>query len=301
MACRGGGVKALSAGPRTVAILRLPVKLALCALAACAVAPAAQAGEAPCWYENGVVVVGAELMGVAGDYILDTGTPATQLAETQAQQAGYEATQLTGEVRLAGLTLKDRTVAVADIDVRTGLLPTHIAGIIGSDLLKDLVLEVSFSPCRIGLWPAGKAPRLRAVKTLRLHWIAGRPAIPAKVSDGATEDDVLLSVATGADAPVRLNEAFASVPAAEPPQEVFPYGVLRPRLASVAFAGHVWRELPGGLLKSDAGVDGEVGAPLLVGLKVRFDFPAGRLLLAAPNEEGPGSRRGPDRKALRRR
>src|SRR4051812_7377975 len=52
--------------------------LALFALLALTAAPAC-AGEAACWFEGGVIVVGAEVMGVPGDYILDTATPHTQL------------------------------------------------------------------------------------------------------------------------------------------------------------------------------------------------------------------------------
>lgn len=261
------------------------MKLALFAFAAAfaaalAAGPAARAGEARCWYENGVVVVGAEVMGVAGDYILDTGQAATQLAETQAQTAGFEETALTGEVRLAGITLADRPVAVADIDVRTGLLPTHIAGVLGADLFKGLVLDVTPVPCRIGVWRPGEAPRLKAVASLPITWVAGRPTIPATVSDGASGQAVALSVATGGDAPVRLSETLAGAPGAARPAELYPYGVYRPRLTALAFAGHVWRELPAGLLKAEAGIDGEVGAPVFVGLKLRFDFPAGRLRLA---------------------
>src|SRR5437899_8663167 len=97
--------------------------LALAALLTLAAAPAS-AGETACWFENGVVVVPAEVMGVSGDFILDTATPHTQLAETQAQAAGFAETQLSGEVRLAGPTLAGRPVAVADLDMRTGALPT---------------------------------------------------------------------------------------------------------------------------------------------------------------------------------
>lgn len=283
-----------------MAILRIPVKLAALLLA-CAFATPACAGAAACHYENGVVVVTAEVAGVTGDYILDTGTPTSQLAETQAQEAGFEDTQLVADIRLAGVTLAAKPVAVADIDVRTGLLPTPIAGIIGADALRGLVLDVTPVPCRIGLWEAGKAPRLKAVRSLPIAWIAGRPTVPATVSDGTAGQAVALSVATGADAPVRLSEGLAGAPGASKPEELYPYGVLRPRLAALAFAGHVWRELPAGLLKAEAGVDGELGAPLLVGLKVRFDLAADRLTLADPNEKGPGARRGPDRKPARRR
>ena len=46
-------------------------------------------------FEGGVIVVGAEVMGVPGDYILDTATPHTQLADSQAQTAGFTETALT--------------------------------------------------------------------------------------------------------------------------------------------------------------------------------------------------------------
>ena len=96
-----------------------PRTLALAAVLVSA-APAARAGEAACWFENGVVVVPAQVMGVSGDFILDTGQARTQLAETQAQTAGFEATALTGEVRLAGQRLQRRAVAVADSTLQRG-------------------------------------------------------------------------------------------------------------------------------------------------------------------------------------
>src|SRR3569833_3327273 len=107
------------------------------------VAPLARAGAAACWFENGVVVVPAEVMGVSGDFILDTATPHTLLAETQAQSAGCAETALTGEGRLAGVSVEGQAVAVADLALRTGALPTPIAGGIGADLLKGFVLDVS--------------------------------------------------------------------------------------------------------------------------------------------------------------
>ena len=60
--------------------LLLGAALALTAAPACA-------GEAACWFENGVVVVGAEVMGVSGDYILDTATAHTVLADSEANAA----------------------------------------------------------------------------------------------------------------------------------------------------------------------------------------------------------------------
>ena len=142
--------------------------LALSACLTLAATPAL-AGQAPCWFENGVVVVGAEVMGVPGDYILDTATPHTQLAETQAQAAGFAETALTGEVRLAGVALAARPVSVADLDLRTGALPTPIAGVIGADVLKAYVLDLSFAPCRVVLWRPGEAPPFVVERSLPLY------------------------------------------------------------------------------------------------------------------------------------
>ncbi|MEO8114481.1 MAG: hypothetical protein ABI655_08875 [Phenylobacterium sp.] len=253
-----------------------PLLLAIvCALAA----PAARAGEAACWFENGVVVVPASVMGVAGDYILDTGSPHTQLAETQAQGAGFAETALNGDVRLAGVTLKGRPVAVADLDMRTGALPTPIAGVIGVDVLKDYVLDVSFSPCRVVLRRPRGLPAFRPATTLRLTWTASLPVVEAAVSDGPRARRLALTPATGADTAVRLSDALAGAPGAKKPAELYPYGNLHPRLRALSFAGRLFEALPAGLLKPAEG-DGQVGAPVLSRYRLRFDFPAGLLKLA---------------------
>ena len=256
--------------------------LALAAALALTAAPAL-AGEAACWFENGVVVVGAEVMGVPGDYILDTATPHTQLADSQAQTAGFAETALTGEVRLAGIVARNRPVAVAVLDLRTGALPTPIAGVIGADVLRGFVVDVSFAPCRVALWPAGRAPRFHAVRTLPMAWVAERPAVTAAVADGPRAVSGAFAPATGADTAIRISDAVARVARAAKPKELYPYGILRPRLRALSFAGILSENLPAGLVKAeDPGLAGEIGAPLLARYRLRFDFPAGRLLLAAP-------------------
>ncbi|HEY9235572.1 MAG TPA: aspartyl protease family protein, partial [Phenylobacterium sp.] len=132
--------------------------LAFAVVAAQGLASSARAGEVACWYEQGVLIAPASVAGVAGDYILDTGSPATQLHETMAQGAGIAQTSLAGEVRLAGLTLPARPLAVANLDSRTWLFPTPIAGVIGADILGDYVVDVSFAPCRVSIRPAREAP-----------------------------------------------------------------------------------------------------------------------------------------------
>jgi hypothetical protein len=256
--------------------------IALSAALALTAAPAL-AGEAACWFEGGVVVVGAEVMGVPGDYILDTATPHTQLADSQAQTAGFAETALTGEVRLAGVVARNRPVAVTVLDLRTGALPTPVAGVIGADVLRDFVLDVSFAPCRVALWPAGRGPRFHAAKTLPMAWVAERPAVAAAVADGPHAVSGLFAPATGADTAVRISDAVAHVARAAKPKELYPYGVLRPRLRALSFAGALSENLPAGLLKAeDPALVGQIGAPLLSHYRLRFDFPASRLLLAAP-------------------
>ena len=254
--------------------------LALSALLTLAATPAS-AGGAACWFENRVVVVSAEVMGVPGDYILDTATPHTLLAETQAQTAGFAETSLTGAVRLAGVTIEDQTVAVADLDMRTGGLPTPIAGVIGADALKAYVVDVTFEPCRVVLTRAGHAPAFPSQTALSMRWVAGRPVVTAAASDGSRTRVGAFAPATGADTAVRLNDAMASAPGAAKPNELYPYGVLRPRLRGLSFAGALSENLPAGLLKAeDPNLAGELGAPLLAHYRLRFDFPAGKLRLA---------------------
>jgi len=241
----------------------------------------ARAGEAACWFENGVVVVTAQVMGVTGDFILDTATPHTQLAETQAQAAGFEETALTGDVRLAGLRITNRPVEVADLDLRTGALPTPIAGVIGADVLRPYVLDVTFAPCRVALNARSHAPRFHAAQSLRMAWVAERPVVAATASDGTRSLTANFTPGIGVDRAVRLSDVVAGAPGANKLLEVYPYGILAPRLDSLTFAGDASRDLPSGLMHAeDPKLTGQIGAPFLSRYRLRFDFPSGRLELA---------------------
>jgi hypothetical protein len=226
------------------------------------------------------VVVPAEVMGVAGDYILDTATPHTILADSQAQTAGFAETALNGEVRLAGIDLQGRPVSVETIDLRTGALPTPIAGIIGADVLKGYVLDVSFAPCRIGLSKRPRTP-FAAATVLPMGWVSGRPVVRAAVADGPRAFAGAFTPGVGADTAIRLSDALAVAPGAAQLKETYPYGVLRPRLRALSFAGSLSENLPAGLIAAeDPALAGQIGAPLLSHWRLRFDFPAGKLLLA---------------------
>jgi hypothetical protein len=254
--------------------------LALAGLLVLAASPAT-AGETACWFENGVVVVPAQVLGVTGDFILDTATAHTQLAETQAQTAGFDETALTGDLRLAGVSLTGATVAVADLDMRTGALPTPVAGVIGADVLRPYVVDISFAPCRVRLSLPRRAPGFRASTRMKLTWVADRPTVTAQVSDGARILTGGFSPGVGVDRAVRISDAAAQAPGADKPRELYPFGILEPRVQALKFAGDVAWNLPGGLLAAeDPGLAGEIGGPYLQRYRLRFDFPAGRLLIA---------------------
>jgi hypothetical protein len=263
--------------------------LPLLLLAATAAGPPAQAGPSACWYEAGVLVAPAEVMGVAGDYVLDTGAPHTLLADSQAQGAGFSETALVGEVRVAGLDLPARPVAVAKLDARLRWLPTPVAGVIGADVLGGYVVDVSFEPCRVALWRAGEAPPFGRARSLPLAWRDGRPVTAAAAADGARALAGDFVLATGSDTPVRLRDDLADAPGAARREDLYPYGGLRPRLRALSFAGDLYEQAPSGLApKAELDAAGEIGAPVLAAYRLRFDFPGGKLQLA--KEKGPADR-----------
>jgi hypothetical protein len=244
---------------------------------------AAWPGETRCWFEAGVLVVPAEVMGIAGDYVLDTGAARTLLADTPAQGAGYADTALVGEVRVAGLDLRAQPVAVTPLDARFRGLPTPVAGVIGADVLAGRVLDVRFAPCRVAIYEADKAPAFAAAATLPLAWRGGRPVAPAAVADGRRTLAGDFVVATGADTPVRLRDDLANAPGAAKREPLYPYGELRPTVRALSFAGDLYEVQPSGLeARTELEAAGEIGAPVLAHYRLRFDFARGRLELARP-------------------
>ena len=238
----------------------------------------AGAGEVACRFEAGVITVPAVVGGVAADYILDTGSPITQLHETKARMEGIAEDRLTGDVRLAGMTVRGATLDVADLDVRNWNLPTPSGGVIGADVLRAFVVDVSYAPCRVRLWRPGEAPKFQG-SVMPLSWDAGRPTAEAEVSDDVVAVRGRFVVATGANAPVRLADDLARTPGASRPDELYPQGVWLARLPQVRFAGAVGREVAAGLMKPDGDVAGVLGGAVLAHFRLRFDFPAGRLIV----------------------
>ena len=247
-------------------------------LAALVAAPAA-AGEIACRFERGVVVAPAMVAGIAGDYIIDTGAPQSTLSETQAQAEAIVGGEVTGDVVLAAMTVRRLPLRVADLDLRTWNLPTPAAGVIGADALRGFVVDVGYAPCRLRLSLPGRAPPF-AGRALDLAWDLGRPTAQAQVSDDAHQISGRFVIASGADAPLRLADDLAQAPGAAEPKELYPEGVWFARLPRVDFAGATGRDVAAGLMKPEGDVVGVIGGPVLAHFRLRFDFPASRLVVA---------------------
>ncbi|MBU1375523.1 MAG: hypothetical protein KKE02_00740 [Alphaproteobacteria bacterium] len=238
----------------------------------------ASAGEIACRFERGALVAPGVMAGIAGDYIIDTGAAQSALHETKAQAEGIADTDLTGDVRLAGQTVKALPLKVADLDIRTWNLPTPVAGVIGADALKGFVVDVTYAPCRLRLSSAGETPRF-AGRTLALGWDLGRPTAEAAVSDDAHQIAGRFVIATGANVPVRLADDLAQTPGATDAKELYPQGVWLARLPQVDFAGATGRDVATGLMKPEGDVVGVLGASVLAHFRLRFDFPGARLIV----------------------
>ena len=278
-------------------MVRLSLPFLTLTLAAVAATPA-WSGEVGCRFEAGVIVVPAVVADIAGDYIVDTGTAQTTLHETRAQAEGIAGRDLTGGVRLAGVRIGEQPLKVADLDIRTWNLPSAVVGVIGADVLSAYVVDVRFAPCRVRLSIPGQAPAFHG-HVLPMGRDLGRPTAIASVSDGAHEVTGAFVIATGANVPVRLADDLAQAPGAVRPQELYPQGVWLARLPQVRFAGSVGRDVAAGLMAPEGDVVGLLGGQVLAHFHLRFDFPAGRLVVAPavettsdPDRKGPGGVRG---------
>jgi hypothetical protein len=255
------------------------IRLALLSGALSLLSVSAWAGETACHYEQGVLVVPAEVAGIAGDYILDTGTARTTLDETRAQADGLEKGEsMMAGGHLAGTSRSVLALEIEPLDVRTWNLPTPVAGVIGADFLDGLVVDVSFAPCRVRISTASRAPAF-AGRELDMPLVEGRPTVMAAVADERRQITGPFVLATGANAPVRLADDLAQAPAAKP-SELYPDGVWLARLAQVRFAGSVGQDVAAGLMKPDGAVVGVLGGDVLAHFRLRFDFYRGKLTVA---------------------
>lgn len=235
------------------------------------------AAEIACWLDRGVLVAPAVAAGVAGDFIIDTGANHSVLHNTRAQAAGHEGAGLTGDVNLAGAVMAGRDLTIEDLDARTRAFPTPIAGVIGADILRDYVVELSTTPCRLNLASPGTLSTAPG-RSLPITWLGATPVVSAAVSDGPTARVVALSPATGLDTAVRLSPAVASAPGADT-LALAPHGATRADLRALSLGEVLFERVPTGLSDGQSQADGAIGLMVLRRWRLRFDFPAQRLYL----------------------
>jgi hypothetical protein len=125
----------------------------------------------------------------------------------------------------------------------------------------------------------GRAPGFRG-QALALDWDLGRPTAQAAVADEGRTLTGPFVIATGANVPVRLADDLAQAPGATKPDELYPQGVWMARLPALSFAGLRTRDVPAGLMKPEGEAAGVIGGTALSRYRLRFDFPAGRLIVA---------------------
>jgi hypothetical protein len=247
----------------------------------------ASAGEAPCWVDNGAVVVSAALGDIAGDFLLDLSAPKSVLHVDRALMNGIETPTREASLALAGERIP-ASFAVASLDSRSLGLPTTINGLIGADVLAGYVIDLRLSPCRLALWRR-RAPPMGPAQTLPVTWIAGIPTIAASISDGRAGMHGRFGVDTGS-AGVRIAASAARL--SRTPKGIDAASRQRPpaRLAALGLGSEVIQGAPAGLASdAPAGVLGDIGTGVWARYALRLDLWAGRLELADPTK--PSGRR----------
>lgn len=236
----------------------------------------ALAGEVACWFENGAVVVPAVIGGVAGDWLLDPSAPRTQLHDTRADMEGL-ADGFVARGRLAGQTLPDVPVRVADLDARAPGFVTPIAGVIGADILAAFVVDLRFAPCRLRL-SVGRSPPARGGRVLRLETVGGVPAVRAAVADGRQARAGLFAVDWSSRAMVRTARASLSPPAEG--QDPTRRDQAPARLRALSIDGRLYEEPSAALATDlDPALAGTLGVDFWSRWLLRLDIATGRLTL----------------------
>ena len=266
----------------------------------------ALAGETACRIENGVVVVPAMAAGVNGQFILATGAAQSQIDATQASEVPILTDLVTGPVVLAGRTFPSVAMSVLPLDARTKRFVIPISGVLGSDILQGLVVDLEPNPCRLRLSEPGHERRFRARTTLPVDLRGGVPFIGASIFDGKTGRRGAFRIDTGSPFPATLSPAAAKLltPAGDPPP---PKSTAPGTVRSFSVAGAVYQNQAAGL-RADIPPPalGAIGEPIWARFRMRLDYARQRLLLAPLNSTRSatsfpsprGRRRGPHRAAV---
>jgi hypothetical protein len=233
---------------------------------------------ADCWFENGAVVVPAEVAGIAGDYLIDPSAPTTLIHETRAQTEGYAGLDLVAAVRVDGLRLTALPVKVADLDGRAPGFDTPIAGVIGADALAGQVVDLDFKPCRVSIRPQGRVRR--GGQVLPLVMVGGTPAVRAAAADDRRARAGLFAVDWSSAGLVRLSDQVAAF---KPPREGLDPAARNAapgRLRALSIAGGLYEEAEAGLIAGlDPALTGSLGVDFWSRWRLRLDMRRGVMVL----------------------
>jgi hypothetical protein len=281
-------------------MIPMGLRAGLAGLFLAAIPALASAGETACRIENGVVVVAAMAAGVNGAFILDTGAPHSQIDATQASEVPILTPVVTGPVRLAGRTVVV-TMTVLPLDARTKRFVIPISGVLGSDVLAGLVMDLQAEPCRLRLSAPGEASPFRGRMALPVELRDGVPFVRASVADGRTGRVASFRIDTGSAFPAAFSPDAARLTTADgqapPPKSLTPG-----RLRALSFGGALFENQTAGLTSDvPAPAIGAIGAPILARFRLRLDYGRRRLSLApldtaaasapnSPNNETGGPR-----------
>ena len=238
-----------------------------------AVSGTARAGATRCWIDQGAVVAAAAFGDIAGDFVIDTGAPVSELHVTRANSDGIVGDAAERPLVFAGRRIEAVRMRVADLDA----LPpadTNIAGVIGADVLLRWPLRIDFAPCRV-TW--GPSPPIRRALRLPVTVTAGVPAIQATVSDGVTARQAAMTASTGRTETLVTGAVLTRTPGAGSSAPV--------RLRAVVVGGRLLEQVPGGVATSATGA---IGTGVWRGwAAIRLDVKGGWLELAPRNQVGP--------------
>ena len=238
----------------------------------------AWAGATRCWVENGALVVPAAFGGVAGDFILDLSAPRSQLHDTVAQEAGILSDSVRRPLRVADERIGALALDVADLDARSLPFVTGISGVIGADALAPFVIDIRFAPCRVTLYRSAPAALAGAVR-LRIRRMAGAPAAPAGVSDGAESRRGWFAIDTGSQGARIARAALTRAPL----QGVDPESRFQApaQLRALSIGGSLFEHSSAGLMPDPPpGLDGAIGLAVWSRFHLRLDLRHGWLDLA---------------------
>jgi hypothetical protein len=170
---------------------------------------------------------------------------------------------------------------VVALDDRTRDFSTPITGVLGSDVLQGLVVEVRADPCRVTLYRRKPPRSFWAPISMGVVMRDGVPYVRADVSDGTRGAAGLFRVDTGAEAAVRFNTRVAAIEPDDggmsaPPA---PEG-RRANLRALSIDGVLFENIPAELDKEIAGpVIGAIGEPIWSRFAMRLDYRRRRLEL----------------------